>query len=89
MRNVLHINQVPVAERRAYNRQSAISSTISAAMVGRHMSNKKDSKQPPHKPSQKPSPRKPDEPPPEDEYGGGDIASPEISDQTEDDKPLR
>jgi hypothetical protein len=55
---------------------------------GKKMSNKNDVKKP-AKSSPKPSPRKPDEPPPEDEYGGGDIASPEISDQTEDDKPLR
>jgi hypothetical protein len=44
---------------------------------------------PPPKPSPKPAPAERDQPAPEDEYGGGDIVSPEPSDDTDDDKPLR
>ncbi len=43
-------------------------------------------KQKPAVPNSSPGPC---QPPPEDEYGGGDIVSPELPDPTEDDEPLR
>jgi hypothetical protein len=45
-------------------------------------------KSPPETPVRKPA-SPPRHPAPEDEYGGGDIVSPELPDQTEDDKPLK